>query len=747
MPKAVIFVPSTENSTLAKEIRSVITQLKPWTGISLKVVERAGEKLEEALHKSDPWENRDCNRPTCKPCKSAYKDEKMRFGNCKRRSVIYRVWCATCKRKLEENDIAKELEGEKKRKLENNTENREKTYTYVGETSRSAFERGEEHDKDLELCRVRSHMLRHVVEQHEGESIGEIDFRMEIVSSHRSAFERQVREAVMIERLDENYSLNSKLEYSRTVIPKIKIKMGNKEEKENPLVTKEKNSKEKISELKSILVKRKVAQRRKEHGETVDKNEIIRSKKLKMMYPENLNENGPKSDKNTPKVTKNDRQNTVKLDDLKVTEISQLSNKPTVAKAYCSNVSSLWSDSFNITTRSCSKIIHNSPNKSDKSNIAPACCSEISTSTNKSDNSNIAREYCSQINSSNIYQSDNSNLATDCCSNVSNIPNSDLEIPNKSDNSTLATDCCSNVSNNPNSDSKITYQSDNSNVASDCCSNVSNSTKINSSGQLPPSVAIETRADIKYLSQVQPIIKSTGAIPKLSKRTNSVKGRQPRILDDYDGLNTLNNSNSKFDFISTIAPKYSEMPEGKQTSSPKSDRWRGRSLGVKAKIKYFEVFNRHKSKSPKSKSDSKLKCSHSSKKSGPKTPKIAVKTGGDIRRFFARESFSPIKSSPVKRLQSGFVNSNRKVTITRPLKSTGQTLSDKNSSKLSGVISNIEENVILAQNRAISESDSDRFANGGRVEKLKSAFEILMSKNVGDTARKTPGKGRRKHPK
>ena len=55
--------------------------------------------------------------------------------------------------------------------------------------------------------------------------------------------------------------------------------------------------------------------------------------------------------------------------------------------------------------------------------------------------------------------------------------------------------------------------------------------------------------------------------------------------------------------------------------------------------------------------------------------------------------------------------------------------------------------MILAQNRAISESDSDRFANGGRVEKLKSAFEILMSKNVGDTARKTPGKSRRRLPK
>ena len=37
------------------------------------------------------------------------------------------------------------------------------------------------------------------------------------------------------------------------------------------------------------------------------------------------------------------------------------------------------------------------------------------------------------------------------------------------------------------------------------------------------------------------------------------------------------------------------------------------------------------------------------------------------------------------------------------------------------------------------------FANGGKVEKLKSAFEILMSKNGGDTVRKTPEKSRNKH--
>ena len=49
VPKAVIFVPFTVDSKLAKEIRNVIQSLKQWTGIELKVVERAGERLEEIL--------------------------------------------------------------------------------------------------------------------------------------------------------------------------------------------------------------------------------------------------------------------------------------------------------------------------------------------------------------------------------------------------------------------------------------------------------------------------------------------------------------------------------------------------------------------------------------------------------------------------------------------------------------------------------------------------------------------------
>ena len=53
-PQAVMFVPFTNKSQLAKEIRKVVDDLRPYTNISLKIVERAGRKIVESLHRSNP---------------------------------------------------------------------------------------------------------------------------------------------------------------------------------------------------------------------------------------------------------------------------------------------------------------------------------------------------------------------------------------------------------------------------------------------------------------------------------------------------------------------------------------------------------------------------------------------------------------------------------------------------------------------------------------------------------------------
>ena len=60
--KAVIFVPQTENSGLAKMLRENEEEMCRITGYKMKIVERAGRSLTSLLVKSNPWGGEDCGR-------------------------------------------------------------------------------------------------------------------------------------------------------------------------------------------------------------------------------------------------------------------------------------------------------------------------------------------------------------------------------------------------------------------------------------------------------------------------------------------------------------------------------------------------------------------------------------------------------------------------------------------------------------------------------------------------------------
>ena len=66
--KAIMFVPYTEGSELAKRLRDAENKLQDMTGYKMKIVERSGLKLEEMLHKADPWQWQDCGRDRCLLC-------------------------------------------------------------------------------------------------------------------------------------------------------------------------------------------------------------------------------------------------------------------------------------------------------------------------------------------------------------------------------------------------------------------------------------------------------------------------------------------------------------------------------------------------------------------------------------------------------------------------------------------------------------------------------------------------------
>ena len=74
----------------------------------------------------------------------------------------------------------------------------------------------------------------------------DLSFKMRIISSHKSAFERQIKEAVLIIKYSGITLMNSKTEYNRCSVPRISIKMSNKETVEDTNVVTEKRAIEEI---------------------------------------------------------------------------------------------------------------------------------------------------------------------------------------------------------------------------------------------------------------------------------------------------------------------------------------------------------------------------------------------------------------------------------------------------------------------------------------------------------------------
>ena len=160
--------------------------------------------------------------------------------------------------------------GEESKKREEAAKQSKKSYLYVGETCRSAYERGLEHLNDIKQLKPSSHMLKHLIDKHEHENFDDIEFRMEILSFSRTAYERQIMEAVQIQlHREDHHLLNSRAEFNRSAIPRLGLKLGDNEYKERKEEESDEEKKEetilmKIRELKKERNRERGNQRRAE---------------------------------------------------------------------------------------------------------------------------------------------------------------------------------------------------------------------------------------------------------------------------------------------------------------------------------------------------------------------------------------------------------------------------------------------------------------------------------------------------
>ena len=226
--KAVMFVPYTTNGTLAKMLRENEEKLVELTGTRVKIVERTGTKIQDILTKSNPWQGQDCERKNCLLCITKTRTGKLTSQDCSKRNIVYETSCATCEEiqleELENSDLEEQEKQDKKKNL--------KIFKYIGESSRSAYERGWEHLNDMAKLDPKSHMLKHVLTQHPGQDIMSIKFNMKVRKFCKTSFERQILESVTIQQeRQEHQLLNSKSEYNRCSLPRLSTMMGENEYK------------------------------------------------------------------------------------------------------------------------------------------------------------------------------------------------------------------------------------------------------------------------------------------------------------------------------------------------------------------------------------------------------------------------------------------------------------------------------------------------------------------------------------
>ena len=206
-PRSVLFVEQTPGGELAAKLRELFIRLEPTLGFYVKVVEKTGRSLMSQFPLTNLWGGIPCGRE--EDCITCYQGAEV-VPNCTKQSVVYENVCASCIPGAGGKDPIK---GED---LDPG-----KPALYVGETSRSIMERAREHHVAWKGRKGDSHMWKHVELEHKGE---EANFIMRVVGSHKTALGRQVSEAVRIRRRGgEGNILNSKAEYTRCHIPRLRV--------------------------------------------------------------------------------------------------------------------------------------------------------------------------------------------------------------------------------------------------------------------------------------------------------------------------------------------------------------------------------------------------------------------------------------------------------------------------------------------------------------------------------------------
>ena len=150
---SVMFVDSTPHGVLCARLQSCEDRIGVVTDWRVKMVEMGGSQLSQQFSNTDPWSGAGCEREDCYTCHQGGEEKKE---DCFRRNILYESRCVACQEEQE-----RELKSTKKksRKIDSDEKG-----VYVGESSRSLYERTKEHWNDAVKDAPDNHMRKHWVE-------------------------------------------------------------------------------------------------------------------------------------------------------------------------------------------------------------------------------------------------------------------------------------------------------------------------------------------------------------------------------------------------------------------------------------------------------------------------------------------------------------------------------------------------------------------------------------------------------
>ena len=151
---AVMFIDNTKNRELAKNMRSVVKRIKGILGFKIKIVERSRTPLKLMFPLSKIGEGREGGRGDCVTCTQEGRGEKL--PPCNKRSVQFENICTLCNPGV----------GDGKEKEFSPPDH--PPSIYVGETSRTLYERSKEHWRAFRNQQEDSHIHKHHQLNHGG---------------------------------------------------------------------------------------------------------------------------------------------------------------------------------------------------------------------------------------------------------------------------------------------------------------------------------------------------------------------------------------------------------------------------------------------------------------------------------------------------------------------------------------------------------------------------------------------------